>query len=56
MRASRSSIQRNAARVLPDPVGAWIRVWCPLAMAFHPDSCAAVGAGKDARNQAVVAG
>src|SRR6516165_3764968 len=41
--ASRSSAQRNAARVLPDPVGAITRVLSPPAMEAHAPACAAVG-------------
>src|SRR6516165_1009172 len=41
--ASRSSAQRNAARVLPDPVGAITRVLSPPAMDDHAPACAAVG-------------
>ena len=41
---SRSIAQRNAARVLPDPVGARIRVWSPAAMAGQPLAWASVGA------------
>lgn len=37
--------------VLPDPVGARISVCSPDAMAGHPCSCAAVGAGNDVENQ-----
>ena len=40
---SRSIAHRNAASVLPDPVGARIRVWSPSAMAFQPWDCAGVG-------------
>ena len=48
--ASRSSAHRNAARVLPEPVGAWIRVLRPAAIAAHPRACASVGASKLASN------
>src|SRR5688572_17916748 len=37
---------RNEARVLPDPVGARVRLWRPPAMAGHPWAWAAVGAPK----------
>src|SRR3990172_10265855 len=53
---SRSRDQRNAARVLPDPVGAWMSVWAPVAIASHPRSCAAVGAANDVSNHDRVAG
>ena len=45
--------QRNAARVLPLPVGAWMSVWWPSAIAVHPRSCAGVGAAKADRNQSL---
>ncbi len=35
---------RNAASVLPEPVGAMTSVWSPPAMAAHASACAAVGA------------
>ncbi len=38
--------------VLPDPVGARIRVCSPAAMAGHPFSWACVGAGNELANQA----
>src|SRR5215471_7057419 len=41
--ASRSSAHRNAARVLPDPVGAITRVLSPPAMDDHAPACAGVG-------------
>src|SRR5262249_13042281 len=34
---------RNAASVLPEPVGAAIKVFSPRRMARHPSSCASVG-------------
>jgi hypothetical protein len=43
-RSSSSSAIRNAASVLPDPVGAAISVWWPARIDSHPDVCAAVGA------------
>ncbi len=49
-RLSRSRLQRNAARVLPLPVGAWIRVWRPAAILAQPPVCAGVGASKAERN------
>src|SRR5690606_41670484 len=54
--ASWSIVHRKAARVFPDPVGAWIRVWAPDPIAFQPSTWAGVGAGKLASNQARVAG
>src|SRR5436309_2531944 len=41
--------QRNAASVLPLPVGARIRVESPRAIAGQPSTCARVGTGKVAR-------
>ncbi len=43
---------RKAVRVLPDPVGARMRVCSPAAMAAQPCSWAAVGAANDEENQA----
>ncbi len=50
--SSRSMPQRNAVSVLPDPVGARIRVFSPAAMAGQPNSWAGVGAGNEVENQA----
>ncbi len=48
---------RNAARVLPDPVGAAISVSRPAAISRHPPSCGSVGpAGNRRPNQARTAG
>ncbi len=47
---------RNAARVLPVPVGARIKVDSPRAMAGQPAVCGLVGAGKTAENQSHTAG
>ena len=44
--ASRSMAHRNAASVLPEPVGAMTSVLSPSAMADHASACAAVGAAK----------
>src|SRR4051812_11648512 len=44
--------QRNAARVLPDPVGARISVWSPAAIGGQPWSWASVGAAKLDSNHA----
>src|SRR5689334_20994274 len=41
--ASRSSAHRNAASVLPDPVGAITRVFSPPAIDDHAPACAGVG-------------
>ena len=54
--ASRSSADRNAASVLPDPVGATTRVCSPRAIASHAPSCAGVGASNAPSSQAWVAG
>src|SRR5262245_11591342 len=53
---SRSMPHRNAASVLPDPVGARMSVWSPPAMAGQPWAWAGVGAGKLVSNQACTAG
>ena len=42
--------QRKAARVLPEPVGAMMRVLRPSRMLSHAPSCAAVGVLKVRRN------
>ena len=48
---------RNAARVLPEPVGAEISVWRPAAISRQPASCGSVGpAGNRPANQAATAG
>ena len=54
--AIRSSAHRNAARVLPDPVGATTRVSCPAAMASQAAACAAVGSANASRNQVAASG
>src|ERR1700674_1679889 len=54
--ASRSMHQKNAASVLPLPVGADIRVCCPAATDLQPPSWTSVGAGKAPANQARAAG
>ena len=43
--------QRKLARVLPEPVGAQIKVLAPLEIASHPPAWAGVGPSKDASNQ-----
>src|SRR5271165_4062510 len=48
---------RNAARVLPDPVGAAISVWRAAAISRQPAACGSVGpAGNRTWNQARTAG
>ena len=54
--ASRSIAHRNAASVLPDPVGASTSVCSPFAIAFQPFDCAGVGASNDASNHSRTAG
>src|SRR5438045_534897 len=51
-----SIAQRNAASVLPLPVGASTRVASPRAIAGHPCACGGVGAAKEARNHSATAG
>ena len=53
---SESSADRNAARVLPDPVGAMTSAFCPDEMACHAPACAAVGSANTSANQVAVAG
>src|SRR5580700_7467534 len=48
--------QRNAARVLPVPVGARIRVESPREIAGQPRICGRVGPVKTAENQSRTAG
>src|ERR1700722_17937141 len=47
---------RKAASVLPDPVGAAMRVWWPALIAGHASACAAVGPAKVSANQFATAG
>ena len=54
--ARRSIAVRNAARVLPEPVGATTRVSSPRSMASHAVACAGVGASNASANHAAVAG
>ncbi len=54
--ARRSRAQRNAASVLPEPVGATTSAWRPACAAAQAPSCAAVGAAKAPRNHSAVAG
>ena len=53
---SRSMAHRNAASVLPLPVGAKSSVEAPRAIGGQPRACAAVGASNDAVNQSRTAG
>src|SRR5689334_18546025 len=54
---TRASIAaRNAASVLPEPVGAATSACRPALMAGHASSCAGVGAAKADANQARIAG
>ena len=48
--------QRNAASVLPLPVGARISVDSPRAIAGQPSRCAGVGAAKESANHSLTAG
>ena len=52
----RSMLHKNAASVLPEPVGAQISVWAPSAIAGQPCDWAGVGSGNDDENQALTAG
>jgi hypothetical protein len=54
--ASRSMHQKNAASVLPLPVGADISVCCPAATARQPPSWTSVGDANVLENQARAAG
>src|SRR5881628_599118 len=51
-----SSPQRNAASVLPDPVGALMRTCSPVAIAGQACSCTGVGASKARSNHSRTAG
>ena len=53
---TRSSAHRNAASVLPEPVGARISECRPPAIAGHPCACAAVGVSNVLSNHARTAG
>src|SRR2546430_14161866 len=54
--ARRSSAHRNAARVLPDPVGATTSASLPDEIASHAPSCAGVGPANAPSNHARVTG
>jgi hypothetical protein len=47
---------RNAASVLPEPVGAWMRTLPRVAIAGQPSAWAGVGAEKARSNHVLVAG
>jgi hypothetical protein len=53
---SLSSAHRNAASVLPEPVGAQISVERPAAISAQPRDCARVGAAKLSPNHSRTAG
>src|SRR5262245_48604180 len=55
-RTSRSIQIKNAARVLPDPVGAEISVVSPAKICGHPSSCGSVGVPNRATNQSRTSG
>src|SRR3989304_2327002 len=55
-RARRSRHHRNAASVLPLPVGAWISVWRPAAIAGQPPTWAGVCSANAPSNQARTGG
>ena len=48
--------ERNAASVLPLPVGAQMSVWSPATMGGQPRIWASVGSGNDVPNHARTAG
>ena len=48
--------QRNAASVLPEPVGALISTFSPVAIAGQASTCAGVGASKALANQSRTSG
>src|SRR6266849_4496088 len=47
---------KNAARVLPEPVGAEMRVVCPARMCGQPCSCGSVGVEKRVVNHSCTSG
>jgi hypothetical protein len=49
-------LDRNAASVFPDPVGAMRSVFSPALMTGHASACARVGAANDVRNHSRTAG
>src|SRR5437868_1696293 len=56
LRTSRSMQAKNAARVLPEPVGAEISVLRPETMWGHPSSWGSVGVPKQRTNQSRTSG
>src|SRR5438477_9511372 len=56
LRTRRSMHARKAASVLPEPVGAEIRVVRPARMCGHPCSCGSVGVPKRWTNQSCTNG
>src|ERR1700722_18925770 len=55
-RTKSSIAARKAASVLPDPVGAAMRVWRPALVAGQASACAGVGEAKLSANQFATAG
>src|SRR5881275_2607199 len=55
-RSRRSMHTRNAARVLPEPVGAEISVGVPARMLGHPQICGSVGVPNFLSNHSAVTG
>ena len=53
---SRSMEARKAASVFPEPVGAWISVCSPVAIAGQPSTCAGVGSENVRSNHVRVSG
>ena len=53
---SRSMQTRNAASVLPEPVGAAIRVWRPAAIEGQPRRCGTVGSPNRSVNHSAING
>ena len=56
LRTARSMLERNAASVLPEPVGAATSASRPSTMRCQPRSCASVGASKRRSNQVRMTG
>ncbi|BFU95858.1 MAG: hypothetical protein NTNFB02_25800 [Nitrospira sp.] len=48
--------ERKAANVLPEPVGAAIKAWCPDWMAGHASVWTSVGTPTDVANQRAMRG
>src|ERR1700677_320539 len=55
-RTKSSIAARKAASVLPEPVGAAMRVWRPALIAGQASACAGVGEAKLSANQSATAG